>query len=81
MPPAFKSEPKTPKGAQPPAQPTAQSTALASSGQLQQEVQFWRDMLSAPGSAQQSRESLERMKQALALAEYRLAALDRHNPD
>jgi len=48
--------------------------ARPSASQLQQEVQFWRDMLAATGMDKHSRESVERMKQALALAEYRLSA-------
>ncbi len=50
-------------------------------GRLQQEVEFWREMLAAPQTDRQSRESVERMKQALALAEYRLAAQARITRD
>jgi hypothetical protein len=55
--------------------------AQPSTTRLQQEVQFWRDMLAAQGTAKQSRESVERMKQALALAEYRMASQAREIQD
>jgi len=51
-----------------------ESTALNES-LLRSEIAFWRDLIDAQNPAGQSRETLERMHQALALAEYRLAGL------
>ena len=42
---------------------------------LQAEIDFWRSLIEAQREPARSRESSERMQQALALAEYRLAAL------
>ena len=42
---------------------------------LQAEIDFWRSLIEAQREPSRSRESAERMQQALALAEYRLAAL------
>ena len=42
---------------------------------LQAEIDFWRRLIEARREPAQSRESAERMQQALALAEYRLAAI------
>lgn len=42
---------------------------------LQAEIDFWRSLIEAQREPVRSRESTERMQQALALAEYRLAAL------
>lgn len=42
---------------------------------LQAEIDFWRSLIEAQREPVRSRESAERMQQALALAEYRLAAL------
>jgi len=42
---------------------------------LQAEIDFWRSLIEAQHEPSRSRESAERMQQALALAEYRLAAL------
>jgi len=42
---------------------------------LQSEIDFWRILIEAQREPLRSRESTERMQQALALAEYRLAAL------
>jgi len=42
---------------------------------LQAEIAFWRGLIEAQRKPPRSRESTERMQQALALAEYRLAAL------
>ena len=42
---------------------------------LQAEIDFWRSLIEAKREPARSRESSERMQQALALAEYRLAAL------
>jgi len=50
---------------------------LYSASTLLQEVNFWREMLIGVDEVRQSRSSVERMRQALALAEYRLAALAR----
>ena len=43
---------------------------------LRSEVQFWQGMIDSLDKDRCSRESAERMHQALALAEYRLANLD-----
>ena len=40
---------------------------------LASEIRFWREMIETMGESDHSRESAERMRQALALAEYRLA--------
>lgn len=42
---------------------------------LRSEIRFWRELIESPGADSQPRESIERMHQALALAEYRLAKL------
>jgi hypothetical protein len=42
---------------------------------LQAEIDFWRGAIASKHALLRSRESAERMEQALALAEYRLAAL------
>jgi len=42
---------------------------------LQAEIDFWRGAIASKHAPLRSRESAERMQQALALAEYRLAAL------
>jgi len=42
---------------------------------LQAEIDFWRSLIEAQREPSQARESAERMQQALALAEYRLAAI------
>lgn len=47
---------------------------------LRSEIAFWRDMIETQNLAGQSHEALERMHQALALAEYRLAGLAGKNP-
>lgn len=39
------------------------------------EIRFWRDLIDSLDDAANSRETTERMQQALALAEYRLACL------
>jgi hypothetical protein len=38
------------------------------------EIRFWREMIESLDGTKHSRESMERMRQALALAEYRLLA-------
>ena len=43
---------------------------------LASEIRFWRELIEAMDGSTESRESAERMRQALALAEYRLAHLD-----
>jgi hypothetical protein len=42
---------------------------------LQAEIDFWRGAIASKHAHLRSRQSTERMQQALALAEYRLAAL------
>jgi hypothetical protein len=42
---------------------------------LQSEIDFWRSLIESQPRAARSRESIERMQQALALAEYRLATI------
>jgi hypothetical protein len=42
---------------------------------LQAEIDFWRSLIEAQHEPLRTRESAERLQQALALAEYRLAAL------
>ncbi len=42
---------------------------------LQTEIDFWRSLIEAQHKPSRSRESTERMQQALALAEYRLAEI------
>ena len=39
---------------------------------LGMEIRFWREMIDSLDETKHSRESMERMRQALALAEYRL---------
>jgi hypothetical protein len=43
---------------------------------LRSEIQFWQGMIESLDDDKCSRESVERMHQALALAEYRLASLE-----
>lgn len=42
---------------------------------LRSEIRFWRELIESLGPDSQPREAIERMHQALALAEYRLAKL------
>lgn len=42
---------------------------------LEQEICFWRELLAGPKRAAYSSDCRERMQQALALAEYRLASM------
>jgi hypothetical protein len=51
------------------------STQTANESLLRAEIQFWRELIESLGAVPQPRESAERMHQALALAEYRLAEL------
>jgi hypothetical protein len=44
-------------------------------GPLAEEIRFWQEMLSAMEGADQPQERVERVKQALALAQYRLASV------
>lgn len=50
------------------------SSALPEYCKLAEEVQFWRGLIASLDEAAQSNERLERMQQALELAEFRLAA-------
>ena len=50
-----------------------QGLNLMGIGPLSTEVHFWRELIDSLDEDRQSRESMERMRQALALAEYRLA--------
>ena len=47
---------------------------------LASEIRFWREMIEAMDENAHTRESAERMRQALALAEYRLAHLAESAP-
>jgi len=52
---------------------TSPPTAHAS--QLQEEISFWQEMLSAISAADHPAESVERIQQALALAKFRLSLI------
>jgi hypothetical protein len=61
-------------------QPDVATMELLASSHLSEEVCFWRELIQTLDESRQSRESLERMRQALALAEYRLASISRSMP-
>ena len=46
---------------------------------LRSEIRFWRELIESLATESQPRESAERMHQALALAEYRLAGFAREH--
>lgn len=50
------------------------SSKIAEPCKLAEEVQFWLELIASLDETSQSNEALERMHQALALAEFRLAA-------
>jgi hypothetical protein len=58
----------------------ATSKEWLASSHLSEEVSFWRELIQTLDESRQSRESLERMRQALALAEYRLASVSKSMP-
>ena len=58
----------------------ATTSELLTSSHLSEEVCFWRELIQSMDESRQSRESLERMRQALALAEYRLASVSKTMP-
>jgi len=51
------------------------STQALNESLLRSEIRFWRELIESFGEVPWPRESTERMRQALALAEYRLAEL------
>jgi hypothetical protein len=61
-------------------QPEVATTELLTSSHLSEEVCFWRELIQTLDESRQSGESLERMRQALALAEYRLASVSKSMP-
>jgi hypothetical protein len=64
----------TPQGVNRDSEETVQSGGL-NADLLLAEIRFWQDMIGALNTDSCSREAAERMHQALALAEYRLASL------
>ncbi|HET6565121.1 MAG TPA: hypothetical protein VFG52_06865, partial [Xanthomonadales bacterium] len=61
------------------ATPAEASTSLRQASLLRQEVSFWQEMLLSLESTDHPREYVERVRQALALAQYRLGQLQQHS--
>ena len=58
----------------------ATTSDLLNSSHFSEEVCFWRELIQSMDESRQPRESLERMRQALALAEFRLASVSKKMP-
>jgi hypothetical protein len=55
------------------------STQALNVSLLRSEIRFWRELIESQAARSQTRDATERMHQALALAEYRLARLKLEN--